>query len=116
MIKFPLILQHTKRLSSPEEEYNWSRSNNLENQKSKAHNEGKTRKDQANTFEEIIPNKQKQKFIHGTQLINLNILQLTYSINYFIFQLVMHDFKNIIFELIIFSISIIPSHLVMHDF
>ncbi|KAH0730174.1 hypothetical protein KY289_001362 [Solanum tuberosum] len=53
------IYKHTKRLSSPEAEYNWSRPNNLENQKSKVHNEGKTRKDQVNTFEEIVPNKKK---------------------------------------------------------
>ncbi|KAL3347871.1 hypothetical protein AABB24_021491 [Solanum stoloniferum] len=53
------------RLSSPEEEYNWSLPNNLESQISKVHNKGKTRKDQVNTFEEMVPNKQKQKFIHG---------------------------------------------------
>ncbi|KAH0725388.1 hypothetical protein KY284_001253 [Solanum tuberosum] len=61
-IKFRSIIniyKDTQRLSLPEEEYNWSCPNNLENQKSKVHNEGKTRKYQVNTFEEMVPNKQK---------------------------------------------------------
>ena len=67
MIKFPFILQHTHGSSSLEEEYNWSFPNNLKNRKSNVNNEGKTIMDQVNTFEEIVPNKEKQKFIYGMQ-------------------------------------------------
>ncbi|XP_055815405.1 uncharacterized protein LOC129885230 [Solanum dulcamara] len=59
------IYKHTKRLSSSEQEYNWSCLSTLEKQKSEVHNEGKMGKDQVNTIKEILPNKQKQKIIHG---------------------------------------------------
>ncbi|MCD9643211.1 hypothetical protein HAX54_030461 [Datura stramonium] len=55
----------TNRLSSPEDEYNWSRLNTLENKKSEVHIEGKTGKDHEGTFEETPPNKQKQEVTHG---------------------------------------------------
>lgn len=63
-IKFPFILQNTKRLSPPEEEYRHT--STLENHKTKVHNEGETEKDQVNISEEIVPNKIKQNIIHGT--------------------------------------------------
>ncbi|KAG5628902.1 hypothetical protein H5410_000619, partial [Solanum commersonii] len=59
------IYKHTKRLSPPEEEYNWSHTSTLENQKIKVHNEGKTEKDQVNIFEETLPNKLKRNIIHA---------------------------------------------------
>ncbi|XP_060193268.1 uncharacterized protein LOC132622641 [Lycium barbarum] len=59
------IYKRTNRLSSPEVEYNWSRPSTLDNKKSKVHKEGKTGKDQEGTLEETLPDKQKQKVIHG---------------------------------------------------
>ncbi|XP_059309676.1 uncharacterized protein LOC132060749 [Lycium ferocissimum] len=55
----------TNRISSPEEEHNWSHPSTLDNHKFEVHNKGKTRKDQVDTFEETPPNKQKQKIVHG---------------------------------------------------
>ncbi|KAG5628891.1 hypothetical protein H5410_000608 [Solanum commersonii] len=68
--KFLSIIDIYKGLSSPKEEYNWSRTSTLKNQKIEVHNEDKTVKDQVNTFEETLPNKLKRKVIHGTYVIN----------------------------------------------
>ncbi|KAH0715074.1 hypothetical protein KY284_007979 [Solanum tuberosum] len=59
LMKFSFISQGKNKLSSPKDEYNGSHLNTLENKKSEVHIEDKRGKDQKGTFEEILPNKQK---------------------------------------------------------